>query len=403
MVDVALLVLDAEAVDALELAGAAQREQAHGLRLAASEECAAVRARDDADLAADLSDLVGAATVGPALLHGDAVADDVLLELGEGALHVRDAVDARVVVEQRLDGLELDGGRRVLAVLLVGDLRRGVDLAGEPGADLFEDALVDGVLGHVPLGLAAGALQLELHVDELLDLVVRDAQGLDHDRLGDLLGARLDHHDGVAGAGDHEVDVGLVLRLLERRVHDELAVDATHAHGADGAVERDLADAESGGGAQRGEHVVGVLEVDRERGRHDVDLVHETLGEQRPDGPVDLASAEDGLLARPRLALDEAAGDLAGGVVPLFDVDGERKEVLSFADVLPRDGAHEHHGVPTTNENGAVCLLGQTAGLEGDRLAPDLYFYCVHLFLRLPSDPTPHCVRVLSRPCGCGT
>ena len=48
VVDVALLVLDAEAVDALELAGAAQREQAHGLRLAAREEGAAVRARDDA-------------------------------------------------------------------------------------------------------------------------------------------------------------------------------------------------------------------------------------------------------------------------------------------------------------------------------------------------------------------
>ena len=52
VVDVALLVLDAEAVDALELARAAEREQAHGLRLAAGEEGAAVGARDDADLAA---------------------------------------------------------------------------------------------------------------------------------------------------------------------------------------------------------------------------------------------------------------------------------------------------------------------------------------------------------------
>ena len=60
VVDVALLVLDAEVVDALELAGAAQREQAQSLRLAAGEEGAAVRARDDADLAGDRPDLVGA-------------------------------------------------------------------------------------------------------------------------------------------------------------------------------------------------------------------------------------------------------------------------------------------------------------------------------------------------------
>ena len=95
VVDVALLVLDAEAVDALELAGAAQREQAHRLRLAAREEGAAVRARDDADLAADRPDLVGRAAVGAALLDGDAVADDVLLDLGERALDLRDALGRR--------------------------------------------------------------------------------------------------------------------------------------------------------------------------------------------------------------------------------------------------------------------------------------------------------------------
>ena len=83
--------------------------------------------------------------------------------------------------------------------------------------------------------------------------------------------------------------------------------------------------------AERGQHVVGVLEVDRQHGGHDVDLVHEALREQRPDRPVDLARGEDGLLAGPRLALDEAAGDLAGGVVPLLDVDREREEILPLA------------------------------------------------------------------------
>ena len=78
--------------------------EAQGLRLAAREEGAAVDARDDADLAGDRADLVGAATVGAALLHGDAVAHEVPLDLGEGALDLRHALGRRVLVEESLDG-----------------------------------------------------------------------------------------------------------------------------------------------------------------------------------------------------------------------------------------------------------------------------------------------------------
>ena len=115
------------------------------------------------------------------------------------------------------------------------------------------------------------------------------------------------------------VSVGLI---------DELVLDAPDAHGPDGAEERDLAEAQGRRGAERGEHVVVVLEVDGQHGGHHVDLVHVPLGEQRPDRPVDLAGGEGGLLAGPRLALDEAAGDLAGGIVPLLDVDREGEEIL---------------------------------------------------------------------------
>ena len=220
--------------------------------------------------------------------------------------------------------------------------------------------------------------------------------------LGDLLGAGLDHDDRVGGAGDHEVHVGLVLELLEGGVHDQLAVDAADVHGADGAAERDVADGERRGGAERREDVVGRLEVDGQRRGDDVDLVHEALGEQRPDGAVDLAGAEDRLLARTRLALDEAAGDLAGGVVPLLHVDGEGEEVLPLAHVFAHDCADEDDRVATAHQHGAVGLLGEATGLEGDRLTPDFYFNRVHLFLRL-SDPAPHCARVLFRLRGVGT
>jgi len=129
-----------------------------------------------------------------------------------------------------------------------------------------------------------------------------------------------------------------------------------------------------------------------------VHLVHVALEEQRPDGTVDLARREGSLVAGPRLALDEAAGDLAGGVVPLLDVDREGEEILSLASRGASRSRDEDHRVAAAHEYRAVGLLGQAAGLEGDLLAPDFYFYCSHVFLRLPDDPAPHCARVLSRP-----
>ena len=80
VVHVAPLRLEREVVDALPLLRGAEREQAHDLRLAAGEERGPVHARRDRDLALDRADLLGAATVRPALLDRDLLADDVLVD-----------------------------------------------------------------------------------------------------------------------------------------------------------------------------------------------------------------------------------------------------------------------------------------------------------------------------------
>ena len=130
------------------------------------------------------------------------------------------------------------------------------------------------------LGLADGGPHLFLDVDERLQGAVAEQDGVGHDVLGDDRGAGLDHHDGVAGAGDDEVDVG-ALEVLDGRVDHELAVDAADPHGADGAQERDLADRQRARRGERAEDVDLILLIGREDRDHDLDVVLVALREER--------------------------------------------------------------------------------------------------------------------------
>ena len=62
-------------------------------------------------------------------------------------------------------------------------------------------------------GLPTALAELLLEVDDRLERAVAEQDGLGHHVLGQELGAGLDHHDRVAGAGDDQVE----LRLLELR------------------------------------------------------------------------------------------------------------------------------------------------------------------------------------------
>ena len=88
-----------------------------------------------------------------------------------------------------------------------------------------------------------------------------------------------------------------------------------------------------------------VVLVGRHDQVHDLDVVAVVLGEERPNRAVRQPGREDGLLAGPTFALDEAAGDLARGVHALFVLDGEREEVDALAGFGRRDGGGEQNGI----------------------------------------------------------
>ena len=103
----------------------------------------------------------------------------------------------------------------------------------------------------------------------------------------------------------------------------------------------------------------------------DLDLVAIGLGEQRTNRPVDEPRRQDLLGRRPPLALDEAAGELAGGVDLLAVVDRQREEVEALAAGAGDDG-DERHGVADPDDHGTAGLLGEVAGLDAQDLAADV-------------------------------
>jgi hypothetical protein len=100
----------------------------------------------------------------------------------------------------------------------------------------------------------------------------------------------------------------------------------------------------------------------------DLHLVAETVDERRTQRAVDETAHEDGLGGGATLAAEERAGDLAGGVGALLDVDGQREEVEAFTRVLAGAGGREKHGLfVEVRGDRALRLLRETTGFEADR------------------------------------
>ena len=151
--------------------------------------------------------------------------------------------------------------------------------------------------------------------------------GAEHDLLGQLLGLGFDHQHAIAGAGDDEVERGVR--------------QARPAAGSARTGRRYSRRGRRRSGPRKGmPEMVSAAEAPimatmsgsfsrswLEHRADDLGLVAEAVGEQRADRPVDQARGQHLLLGRPAFALEEAAGNLAGGEGLLLVVDGEREEI----------------------------------------------------------------------------
>ena len=373
VVHIALLSLFPDGVELLVGAEGIESADGEHLRLAAGEQARAMDTGQHADLGGERTDLVLLTAVDAVALEQPRL-DDLLLELigelVEVLIHV--GILLEVLLVPVLDHLVPAG----LADVLVVGIHGGLGLVHEVGNDLVEELLIEVCVGIVELGLADLGDHAVDELDLLLILVVRQLDGTVHRVVIDLVRARLDHNDLLAGGDNGHVKVG-DLALLARGVEDQLAIHETDLQRADRTVPGNVGDGEGGGGADERGDLGRAVVVDRHNGRHDGHVVAEIIGEERADGAVDDAAGQDALLAGAALAAVEAAGDAADGVHLLLKVDGEGEEVDAVAGTGGRGGADQHAGVAVADHDGGVGELGELADLEGQRTAGEFHFILV--------------------------
>ena len=207
-------------------------------------------------------------------------------------------------------------------------------------------------------------------IDGDVALLVAEHHGAQHHIFRQLISLGLDHQHGRLGACHHEVELGLG-QLSRARVEHVFAIDVGHTSGTDRAVERNARDRQRGAGSDHGGDVGRHLRVERQHVNHELHFVVETLGEQGADRAVDQARGERLEFAGLGFTLEEAAGDLAGGVGLLDVVNGQREEVLTRLGVLGADHGGQHRGAVHVDYHGARGLASDLAGFHRDRvLAP---------------------------------
>ena len=156
-----------------------------------------------------------------------------------------------------------------------------------------------------------------------------------------------------------------------RGVDDELAVDASDAHRADGSSERNVGDGECGGSAVDAEDVGIILAVRTEQEADDLRLEEIILREERAQRTVGHARGEGFLFGRASFAFEVAAGEFAGRGRLFLVVDGQREEVLPLAQFGRGDRAGQDDGVAGADHDGAVGEFGNFAGFDGDLILAD--------------------------------
>ena len=218
-----------------------------------------------------------------------------------------------------------------------------------------------------PLRLAGELAELLLRGADALDLLVGDLERLEQRVLGNLVGAGLDHRQAFLRADDDQIEVVAALHRGERRVDDELPVDLGDAHGADRAEERHRREHERGRGAvdARGCRAPVMRSADSTVQMTCTSFVKPFGQSGRIGRSIIRAVRIARSVGRPS-RLKKPPGIFPAAYIrsSTSTVSG-KKSAPSRASVRPVRGRQDHR-VATADDDRAVGLLGELAGLHRD-------------------------------------
>ena len=368
-----------QSVHVLGLLGRAERGDDETLGVAAFKDGRAVHAGEHARLAGDLAKRLRVAAVGAhaALEHGAAVLlvlqvleHDVEFVGGEAGFAEFGDEGGLGLLLERLDVGRANG--LFLAVYGLRNLRGDDALDDRAGRGLGLDQL------DLDLLLSDSGDQFLDRLEDRLDRVVRELQGLDEPVLRDLVGGTLDHEHVLFSSDVDQVERGGE-HLLDGRVDHELAVDLADAGRGDGAVPGNVRDGQGGACAVQHGNVGLVRLVRGEQQADDLDFIAEAFGKQGAAGAVAQARREDFLFGGPPFALEIAAGEASRCGVLFAVIDGQGEKVLSGTEAGSDRCSDEDDGLADGDGYGSVGELGQRAGAKGDPIFRDGYgMFLIH-------------------------
>src|SRR5258708_23827449 len=199
------LVLREEQVEALHVFLGAESERCERLSLTASKERGTVNAREQADFASDLPDLVESAAIGTAAFVKNVVTEDFFAEAFKGALGERALLVHFFLglFGDSLDDLVFESVDEVIALFL--GMLFGVNRIVKPVAVLFLEILVHGLIEKQRRNNDFVWFELRVKIldcgDDFLYLRVAEFEGVGNGFFGNFKRAGFRHDDGFFAAG----------------------------------------------------------------------------------------------------------------------------------------------------------------------------------------------------------
>ena len=318
-------------------------------------------------LAPDGTNLVRATAVEALTLIEDHVAHRLLLHVIVEILVDQDSLLLELLLREAGSELGLQVVEELLALVLHRTARSdGVSLVVELRDDRLTQLLIVRLVAVLALYILTQLLrELDLYGAVLLDLLVSELDGTEHNLLRHLLHLTLNHEDIVDRTADHDIQVAL-LHLREARVDLILAVLANYANLRDRATERNVRYGQGSRSGQTGQGIgLNIL-----LGRDQV-YRYENLGvvigrEEGAQCAVDQTSRQHLAIVCLAFTLHKTArvATTSGVLLLVLDLKGHKISV-GFC-ILGGHYRTEEHRAAHLDDHRTVGLLGQLARFDLD-------------------------------------